>query len=274
MLAKSFKPKAVVYSDQPLSDDQIRKVAPSIYADAPHASRSGRYAYIPTSDVLTGLRKEGFQPFMVAQARTRVAGKEDFTKHLIRLRHASQIRAHEAQEIVLLNSHDGTSSYQMLAGVLRYVCCNGLVFGDASHDIRVPHKGDVGVRIIEGAYEILANFDRVSSSLAQLKSTLLSDHEQQIFARAALSLKYDEVENPAPVSEDALLRPRRREDRTSDIWTTFNRIQENLIQGGLSGRSTNGKRVTTRPVTGIDQNIKLNRALWTMADEMARLKAA
>jgi len=34
-------------SDYPLSDDQIRAVAPSIFADAPHESRSERYSYIP-----------------------------------------------------------------------------------------------------------------------------------------------------------------------------------------------------------------------------------
>jgi len=38
-------------SDYPLSDDQIRAVAPSIYADTPHESRSQRYSYIPTATV-------------------------------------------------------------------------------------------------------------------------------------------------------------------------------------------------------------------------------
>lgn len=106
-------------SDYPLSDDQIHRVAPSIFADAPHESRSQRYAYIPTAAVLTELRKEGFQPFMVTQTRVRDEGKREHTKHMIRLRHASQINGAEANEIVLLNSHDGTSSYQMLAGMFR-----------------------------------------------------------------------------------------------------------------------------------------------------------
>ncbi len=94
-------------SDSPLSDDQIRRVAPSIFADAPHESRSERYSYIPTAAVLTELRKEGFQPFMVAQTRVRNEDRRDFTKHMIRLRHANQINDAEANEIVLLNSHDG-----------------------------------------------------------------------------------------------------------------------------------------------------------------------
>lgn len=148
-------------SDYPLSDDQIHRVAPSIFADAPHESRSQRYAYIPTAAVLTELRKEGFQPFMVTQTRVRDEGKREHTKHMIRLRHASQINGAEANEIVLLNSHDGTSSYQMLAGMFRFVCSNGLVCGNTVADVRVPHKGDVAGLVIEGAYEVLSGFDRV-----------------------------------------------------------------------------------------------------------------
>jgi len=83
---------------------------PSIFADAPHGSRSDRYAYIPTSTVLTKLRQEGFEPFMVCQTRVRNEDRREYTKHLIRLRHASQINGDEANEIILLNSHDGTNA--------------------------------------------------------------------------------------------------------------------------------------------------------------------
>ena len=55
----------VLRADHPLSDDQIRTVAPSIFADDKHESRSDRYRYIATGAVLSELRKEGFQPFMV-----------------------------------------------------------------------------------------------------------------------------------------------------------------------------------------------------------------
>ncbi len=77
---------------------------------------------------------------MAAQTRVRHDDRRDYTKHMLRLRHASQINGAEANEIVLLNSHDGTSSYQMLAGMFRFVCSNGLVCGDTVADVRVPHK--------------------------------------------------------------------------------------------------------------------------------------
>ena len=57
---------------------------------------------------------------MVAQSKSRIEGKTEFTKHMIRMRHAGHVQARpEANEIILINSHDGASSYQMLSGVFR-----------------------------------------------------------------------------------------------------------------------------------------------------------
>lgn len=275
MLASRFASRSpVLRSDSPLSDDQIHRVAPSIFAEAPHESRSQRYAYIPTATVLSELRKEGFQPFMVTQTRTRHEDRRDYTKHMIRLRHASQINARgEANEIILLNSHDGTSSYQMLAGMFRFVCSNGLVCGDTVADVRVPHKGDVAGQVIEGAYQVLHGFDRALESRESMQAITLHDSEAEVFARAALSLKYDDPDKPAPITESQILMPRRFDDRRPDLWSVFNRTQENLTKGGLHGRSANGRRQQTRPVQGIDSDIRLNRALWLLADGLRQLKA-
>ncbi|MGU1970710.1 DUF932 domain-containing protein [Pseudomonas aeruginosa] len=274
-LASRFASRSpVLRSDSPLSDEQIHRVAPSIFAEAPHESRSQRYAYIPTATVLTELRKEGFQPFMVTQTRTRHEDRRDYTKHMIRLRHASQINARgEANEIILLNSHDGTSSYQMLAGMFRFVCSNGLVCGDTVADVRVPHKGDVAGQVIEGAYQVLHGFDRALESRESMQAITLDEGEAEVFARAALSLKYDDPDKPAPITESQILMPRRFDDRRPDLWSVFNRTQENLTKGGLHGRSANGRRQQTRPVQGIDSDIRLNRALWLLADGLRQLKA-
>lgn len=260
-------------ANAPLTDDEIRRAAPSIFAANPHGSRSARYTLIPTIDVLTALRKEGFQPFMVVQAGVRNEDRLDFTKHMIRLRHEGQINGAEANEVILVNSHDGSSSYQMLGGVYRFVCENGLICGDTVEDLRVKHRGDVVGQVIEGAYTILKDFDRVDASKGEMKALELDDGEQRAFARAALAMRYEEGK-AVPVTEDQLLRLHRREDDAANLWTTFNVVQENLVRGGLRGRNAKGRRVTTRPVQGIDQNVQLNRGLWVLAEEMRKLKAA
>jgi hypothetical protein len=275
-LASSFRyGSPMLRADSPLSDDQIRRVAPSIFADGKHDSRSERYTYIPTIDVLRGLRNEGFEPFMVCQTRVRDQGKREHTKHMLRLRHADTITGNEANEIVMLNSHDGTSSYQMLAGVLRFVCQNGMIAGDNVRDIRVPHKGNIVQNVINGAFDVLDGFDLIREQREGMQDVMLNRDEQTAFARSALALRYNPTDAtaPAPITEGQLLTPRRFEDRRDDLWTVFNRVQENITKGGLHGRSVSGRAMSTRAVTGIDQNVKLNRALWILADTMRQMKA-
>ena len=276
-LATRFKTiSGCAKADVPLSTDEIRRAAPSIFAEDAHESRSGKYTYIPTSAVLDVLRKEGFQPFLVVQAGTRIQGRQEYTKHLIRLRHASRLTVgEEAPEIVLVNSHDGTSSYQMIAGVYRIVCANGLVCGDKVEDFKVPHRGNVVDRVIDGAYRILDQFDQVDAAKHTMKGIKLSPGEQNAFAAAALELRFNTPEGEASsVTPAQVLAPHRTEDLANNLWTTFNVAQENLIRGGIPTRTANGRRTRTRAVQGIDQNVKLNRALWVLSEEMAKLKAA
>jgi len=256
-----------------LPDEEIRRVAPSIFAMEKHVSRSDRYTYIPTIEILRGLRKEGFSPFMVCQSRARDASKREHTKHMVRLRHASQIDGSEANEIVLLNSHDGTSAYQMLAGVFRFVCSNGMVCGEVLSDIRVRHSGNIVDNVIEGACRVLADFELIDAQTDGMKSLTLNDGEQTAFARAALALRYDTSQAPAPITERQLLQMKRLDDSGGDLWTTFNRVQENMLGGGLRARTATGRATVTRQVTAIDQTVKLNRGLWVLAEEMRRLKA-
>ena len=267
----------VVRSDTPLAEDQMRSAAPSIFAAGKHDSRSERYTYIPTIDVLRGLRKEGFEPFMVAQSKSRIEGKTEFTKHMIRMRHVGQVQTRpEANEIILINSHDGASCYQMLAGAFRFVCCNGLVVGDVANDIRIPHKGNIQGEVIEGAFRVLEDFEVVDASIDAMKALPLKEDEQRAFARAALALRYGErVEGqpPAPVTAEQLIEARRPEDLDHSLWTTFQRVQENAIRGGQPGRSAKGRRVQTRAVGSIDRSVSINRALWMLAEEMRKLKA-
>ena len=266
----------VLRGDAPLSEDQMRSAAPSVFAEGKHASRSERYTYIPTIDVLRGLRKEGFEPFMVAQGKSRVEGKAEFTKHMIRMRHAGHVSAKpEANEIILINSHDGASSYQMLAGVFRFVCCNGLVVGNVSNDIRIPHKGNIQGEVIEGAFRVLDDFEAVDASTEGMKALTLQPEEERAFATAALALRFGERtedQPPPPITAEQLIEVRRPEDLGHSLWTTFQRVQENTLRGGQPGRSAQGRRIHTRAAGSIDRGVSLNRALWVLAEEMRKIK--
>lgn len=268
-LASRFGRVNLIRRDRPLTHDELMQHTPSVFGEEKHASRSERYAYIPTITLLESLQREGFQPFFACQTRVRDQSRREHTKHMLRLRRAGQITGQQVPEIILLNSHDGSSSYQMLPGLFRAVCQNGLVCGESFGEVRVPHKGNVVEKVIEGAYEVLGIFDRVEEKRDAMQSLMLPPPAQVALAKAALTYRFGEEHQP--VTETQLLAPRRWQDESGDLWTTYQRIQENLIKGGLYGRNAKGGRTHTRAIKGIDGDVKLNRALWVMAENMLQL---
>lgn len=261
---------SMIRSDTPLSDDQILQFAPSVLAQEKHESRGDRYAFIPTLSVLEGLRGEGFQPFEVRQTRVRDQSRKEHTKHMIRLRHPDAVKtADGVGEIVLLNSHDGTSSFQLMSGFFRMVCSNGLMAGNLHDDIRIRHSGNVIDDVIEGSFRVIDSMNMLEESIESLRSIELNDAAQLVFAKAALQLKYED--NAAPIEPVQILQPRRFEDRKPDLWTVMNRVQENMLKGGVRGVSSTGRNMRTREVGGVNENVRLNKAIWTLATEMERL---
>ncbi|MGM7873795.1 DUF932 domain-containing protein [Yersinia enterocolitica] len=265
-LASRFGAANVIRRDRPLTHEELYRTVPSVFSEDKHESRSERYTYIPTITLLESLQREGFQPFFACQTRVRDPERREHTKHMLRLRREGQITGKQVPEIILLNSHDGSSSYQMLPGLFRQVCQNGLICGETFGEVRVPHKGDVVSQVIEGAYEVLGIFDRVEEKRDAMQSLMLPPPARQALAKAAITYRFGE--DHQPVTPAQVLTPRRYEDYSDDLWTTYQRIQENLIKGGLSGRSAKGGRTHTRAVRGIDGDVKLNRALWVMAETL------
>lgn len=263
----------------PLTDEQIIEAAPSVFAMDKHSSRSEKYTYIPTSEVLKGLRKEGFSPYEVRQGGSRDEEKRGFTKHMLRLRREGDRQVGDSfREIILLNAHDGTSSYQLMSGIFRLVCSNGLVVADGqAQSIRIPHKGDIVDQVIEGAYQIISEGEVIENAMQGMRALELKPAEQEAFAAAAAELRFEE--GKAPVEPRQLNAARRSADQGGDLWHTFNRVQENLVRGGIGyyQRNPETRRASfrhTRPVNSIDGNITLNRALWTLASKMQEIKAA
>lgn len=285
LTASSFR-RATGYSSRDLpvlTDDQIRRAAPSVFAEEAHESRGHRYGFIPTSQVLQGLRNEGFEVVKAGQTRCRDEGKTAFTKHLLRLRHpdASRLVAvgDEIPEIVLVNSHDGTSSYQLSAGWFRLVCLNGLVVASSTiDDVKVRHSGNVVDNVIEGSCRVIENLKQIAPIVESYRGIQLDRREQHALATAAIELRWGsdpETGNSlAPVTAEKLLAPRRIADRNADLWTTFNVVQENLIKGGLAGKNATGRNTSTRAVAGVDANVRLNKALWTLAEALGTHKQA
>jgi hypothetical protein len=274
---------------QAMSIEQIRTQAPSVFATTPWAGMSEKYRFVPTIEVVNEMIAKGFVPVSAAQARCRIEGKGEFTRHVLRFRTQESMNALAQRhtpgvhtfindgpvvpELVLLNSHDGTSAYKLMLGMFRMICSNGLIVCSSMiEEVRARHSGREGLvnEVIEGSFKIIENAPVAMKQVNEWQQRELTPAQQLAYATAALELRDTTVKPDAT----RLLDARRSSDKGNDVWTTFNRVQENMIRGGIGTMHTNtaGRRTWrhTRAVKSVNEDTKLNRALWRLTEELAK----
>ena len=278
-----------------LTLDQVRQVAPAAFSVLPSSEVSDRYAHVNTAEVLEVLLKDGWQINSAAQGRTlsdashniRACRAASVTEtglhrsHEVRLSHPTipEIRGCRPQ-LIAGNSSDRSSAFAFYAGAFRDFCFNGLVVGESVVGLKVHHRGsNLLDRVLEQATTIRSQFGKVTEAIDVWSQRTLNDVEARTLAFDAIALRFPGEDVRVPV--EGLLRSRRWADDHRDLWTVFNRVQENVIKGGFRvGRRTvavgpidrYGSEFDfrrSRAVTGITQARTLNRELWDLAASYA-----
>ena len=256
-----------------LNDETLRSRAPSIFAAGPMAGVSQKYAFVPTAEILGGLRDLNWVPVEVEEQRIRQEARRGFQKHLIRLRLQTQMQTLDEWnvELVVVNSHDAGCAYQLHAGIYRRICSNGLVIGGESFEaIRFRHSGCLTGEVVQASLRLVEAMPRIGERIARFRERLLEPRESLTLARQALRLRYPTVEE-SPISPETLLQARRPEDEGNNLWVVMNTCQEGLLRGGLSDdhRDRRGKLRSVRALRGIDSKVTVNKGLWSLAERLA-----
>jgi hypothetical protein len=268
MLDTSFSSRASAFANA-LSLEALRERAPAVLAENAHERTSSKYTFIPTSHVLKGLMNAGFVAVDARQTQARSASPLH-ARHVLRLRRRFETvqLKDSVPEIVLLNSHDGTSAYQLRMGLYRVVCTNGLIVSRGAFPAYcVSHRGNVVDEVVTSALKVSEEFDGLATEVTRMEERPLFKDEQLAFAERALALRFADIASSG-MEPSRLLTCRRPEDVGDDLWSVMNRVQENLLRGGISRRSASGRLTRTRRITSIREDVRLNGALWDLAKEV------
>jgi len=265
---------------RPLSDAQLQSLVPSIFTEDKHESRSDRYGHMPTIDVLRSLRKSGYLPVQAFQSRVKPDSRHGtaeerapYAKHLIRLREKKYTEADVKMndlipDIILTNSHDGTCSFRIEAGLYRLVCSNGLIVRSESFgSVRIPHTQKVFELVADGVKNVATYMPEIMRVTKEWDKIVLDRRQQLKLSRDSIAARFAGL---APITAEQAIENRRNADEAPTLWRTFNTIQENLLMGGQKGRSGTGRQSTTRLVTSVNNSLTYNRRLWDIAETFAR----
>ena len=225
--------------------------------------------FIPTERVLSGLVAAGFVPVDARQTQARSTSPLH-ARHVVRLRRRFKTvdLKDSVPEVVFLNSHVGTSAYQLRLGIYRVVCTNGLIVSRGAFPACcVSHRGDIVDEVITGALEASERFEAMAGRVERMEHRRMPKDEQVGFAERALALRFPEP-HLAGMQPSQLPTCRRTGDLGDDLWSTFNRVQENLLRGGIVRRVPTGRLTRTRRITSIREDVRLNSRLWDLAEEV------
>ena len=253
--------------------------AHSVFADSAHSSTSTKYAFIPTAQLLEGLKEHGWSILRAQQARVRDKSKDGYQLHMVTLR--NRMLDHNliaAPELVLLNSHLAGTAFKLFAGLNVFACMNGCLsateeFGFFSR----RHSGNAVRDVIEGSYEVVERVPQILRRTEEFSQIEMTRADELEFAGEASKLRWgvDEYGNTkSMVVPSNLLTSRRSADSQPTLWKTYQRVQENLMRGGNHGRTATGRWTTSRAVKAIPATIKINRGLWKLTEEWAARKGA
>jgi len=263
-----------------LTTERIQQLAPAVFATTKHERLTDRYLALHTSDIIPVMQDYGYSPVQAAQKRSRKASAEHsahmlaFAKTDLASLNADDIRP----EIILYNSHDGSSSVKLFAGAFRFICSNGIVAGDGFQS-RLYHNMSAMLGFEDMLRNTVANLPAMMERINALRSVQLSSATAYEMAKRSVNTRWDmfDAQQKGVYAIEKtitdVLAVNRNEDNFTDAFTVFNRIQESVIRGKTFIKSVTeatpyGSIRKARPVNSVKENIRINGALWNIAEEM------
>lgn len=256
---------------QAMSKNEIGRVAPSVLAPTAMPGVSERYQFVSTGDLLDTLGQAGYLPVAAGQAKARSDDGRTYSKHVVRMVHELNMDGRHLKvgdvipQIVLHNSHNRTSAFQLSIGLFRLWCANGCAasIGDFE-SVRVLHTDPkIHDHIIDGTKLITELTEStVLPYVKKMTGFELTMAQAREFAEAASALK-----NKGEVREseiDGLLDCRREEDAKMTFWNVYNRIQENAVRGGFRFLNRQGQNIQSKGIQSVERDLDFNMNLWRL----------
>ena len=252
-----------------LTKEEIQAKAPAVASTQAASNVSEKYVHVPTMELVDDMAELGWGVSDVKQVGSK-KGLTNFKKHLVTFRNENIVIKGEDGEtvypqILLTNSHDGLSSFQFRAGLFRLVCTNGLVISTQDFgQMRIRHKGYSFEELKKTVMELVEKLPVTVETLNKFREVTLSEEQKHELALKAVGIRFGE--NGAEVDVQEILKPTRKEDEGSDLWTVFNVIQEKVVRGNFKYKTIKGLNKTARSIKNFNRDLQLNEQLYELAE--------
>ena len=256
-----------------LTMEQIKEQAPSIFTETAIPTASEKYTHIPTSRIISDMEALNWKVVDAKQVKVRAERKMGYQKHLLVFRNEDVVINGSNgdtvyPQILLINSHDGLSSFHFKAALFRAICSNGLVLMDKEfEDAKIRHKGYSFEQLQTTIKQLTLRLPLTVESMNKMNETEMGMEQALDFAKKALELRHPEKNgHRIEVDLHELLNPTRKEDEGMSVWKVFNRVQEKIVSGDYKYATRKSSR-RAKPLKSFIRDTKINEEMFSLALE-------
>jgi hypothetical protein len=246
-----------------LSLDQIRESAPAIFTTDRSPKVSPRYSFVPTIEILDKFLDNGWR---VTNASQR--GRDPHGRHFIRLGLNELPAVGDClPELLISNSHDGSTPFNLRTGLHRLVCSNGLTVPTAlSHNFATRHLKFSVEEVKQVTDEFAKKLPYISEKVKLMSEKALSWKEQCDYVDQAKIIRWGSKDSSPFLKHFEVLKPLRDEDSEPTLWNIFNIVQEKFVRGGISLTNLDGKIRKSSNIKNFERVNQINTQLWELAE--------
>lgn len=253
----------------PLNNDinKLSAFIPSLNKDWRTNQRiSSKPFQIESLDAIREFQRQGWN---VAGALENRGENRKVANHFIKMEHPdfTMLNKKGQTEAVatmnIQNSCNGSKPMELDLGVYRLVCSNGAIAHTSYSNAKVPHSEKGQYDLQEILCDLGIRTQGVMEEFNKLKESELTPAEAISMAADAARIRFGK---DVEFDVSQLLNIVRDEDKGDDVWTVFNRIQENLTQ---AHRITDENGAMYGAVTDSREDTRINKELFQLAHAYA-----
>ena len=249
---------------------------PAVFSRESDSRVSKKYSHIDTDTIVETIRPLGWTPVLLKNSRRNQRGlssgrSNNTVKHMLRFRNINDAEVLEKNlgvpEIVLINSHDRTSTVKFTLGWYEMICSNGLVVLKDGCSFSLRHIHITTQKVVEIVTKLVSKFPEVIADRERYQQIRINSERALQFAQDASLIRFSAR---TQLNYSDLLHSLYSSQSDNTLWNVFNNVQRNLLSGGFTTTEYTDKGLRTRKtrrINSVSATMDINERLWSLLEQ-------
>lgn len=212
---------------------QFTGLSSSFVQESKHVTKTNKFQHVTPAMIANVAKQYGFDLVSLKTGNARNADRAAHQTTIARYRSTDQFQISGLYVDLIFKVPHLYGAIEGILGTYRQVCSNGLAVGVKFETIKVKHLGNPVEELFREIPRLVAQRSQLAETIKRMQGTYLNDDKKLQLAREIGAARLASVGNVNWFDYAGLIKIERPEDSGDDLFSVFNRIQEQIVRTGL-----------------------------------------